>query len=163
MLDDKHGFDHVVFVPLMLMFPDAKVPVVCVSLDTSLSVEKNMNFGTALQPLRHEAILILGSGYTLHYLRVIFDPSKAHLKPACVQASIEFNNWLNASHGSNSDGKDARLLEWSRAPGARLCHPKEEHLLPLFMTTAAAGWDSKAEVIYDDIDRDCSISGYLFH
>lgn len=164
-LDDKRGFDHGVFVPLMLMYPNPIIPVVCVSLDASLSIEKNLEIGSALQSLREEGVLILGSGYTFHNMDGFFNPTNEILS-----ASAEFNTWLKETMTSrdDNDGVDAmvlktKLLEWEKAPCARLCHPREEHLLPLFMTAAAAGWNSKAEVIYESTELGITVSGYLFH
>ena len=162
-LDDKRGYDHGVFVPLMLMYPNPIIPVVCVSLDASLSIEKNLKIGSALQSLREEGVLILGSGYTFHNMGGFFNPTKEILS-----ASTEFNTWLKETMTNRDDREGgtalkAKLLEWEKAPGARLCHPREEHLLPLFMTAAAAGWNSKAEVIYESTELGISVSGYLFH
>ena len=88
-LDDKRGFDHGVFVPLMIMYPEATIPVVEVSLHKSLDATVNMQIGMALQPLREENILILGSGYTFHNMHSFFNPSQKS-----INASQEFNNWL---------------------------------------------------------------------
>jgi aromatic ring-opening dioxygenase catalytic subunit (LigB family) len=68
--DNVRGFDHGVFVPLLLMYPQAKIPVVCVSLHRSLNAEIHMKIGKALSPLREEKVLILGSGYTFHNMQV---------------------------------------------------------------------------------------------
>jgi aromatic ring-opening dioxygenase catalytic subunit (LigB family) len=159
-LDDKRGYDHGVFVPLMIMYPDATIPVVCVSLDASLSVDKNIKIGTALQNLREEGILILGSGFTFHNMGAFFNRSER-----LQNASVEFNSWLKETMTGGGSNTETQLLGWEKAPGARLCHPREEHLLPLFMTAAAAGWDSQAEVIYDSSDQlsGYAVSGYLFH
>ena len=161
-LDDTRGFDHGVFVPLMIMYPEARIPVVCVSLDASLSASKNMKVGSALQSLREEGVLILGSGYSFHNMGAFFSPSEYFRK-----ASIQFNNWLKDTIAGSRDidAKEAKLTAWEKAPGARVCHPREEHLLPLFMTAAAAGWDSQAEIIYDTSDKigGYAVSGYLFH
>jgi 4,5-DOPA dioxygenase extradiol len=68
--DMSRGFDHGVFVPLLLMYPQAQIPVVCVSLHRSLDAEIHMKIGKALSPLREEEVLILGSGYTFHNMQV---------------------------------------------------------------------------------------------
>jgi 4,5-DOPA dioxygenase extradiol len=153
-LDNERGFDHGVFVPLMIMYPDADIPVVCVSLHSSLAPEINIGIGQALKPLRDDGILVLGSGYTFHNLKSFFNPSSES-----YQASSEFNEWLKQTMSRN-DVLD-RLAEWESAPGARLAHPREEHLIPLFMTAATGGMP---QLIFDVEAKtgDHAVSGYLF-
>mmetsp|Transcript_53020 Transcript_53020/g.128639 ORF Transcript_53020/g.128639 Transcript_53020/m.128639 type:complete len:311 (+) Transcript_53020:1569-2501(+) len=175
-LDDERGLDHGVFVPLMIMYPHADIPVVQVSLHPSLDAQTHINIGKALSSLREsdgdENILILGSGYTFHNMNAFFNPSKA-----TIQASNDFNTWLKSTilvsppSSSSSLGDDDeddvpsssclsssvmyqdrlhKLSKWDKeAPGARIAHPREEHLLPLLMVVAAAGEDSKPTLIYD--------------
>lgn len=158
-LDPERGFDHGVFVPLLLMQPQADIPIVCLSLDNSLSADKHIAMGKALAPLREENILLLGSGYTFHNLAVFFHPSKSALK-----ASHEFNNWLKkVMLESDAKSLEEHLINWENAPGARMCHPREEHLLPL-LVVAASGDHEKNELIYDEQNEDeFAVSGYVFH
>lgn len=158
-LDPKRGLDHGVFIPLMLMYPAADIPVVAVSLDASLSAAKNMAIGQALEPLRDEGILILGSGYTFHNMQAFFHPSN-HTK----KQSRLFNDWLQETFLSDSPQLEQilpQLASWEQAPGARECHPREEHLLPLFMAAAAAGPNAHAKLIWSDTN-DHAISSFLF-
>lgn len=157
-LDPDRGFDHGVFVPLLLMQPQADIPIVCLSLDSSLSAEKHIAMGKALAPLREENVLLLGSGYTFHNLPAFFNPSESMLK-----ASHKFNNWLKKAVLEN-DGKslEEQLIHWEDAPGSRICHPREEHLLPLFVV-AASGDHEKNELIYDEQnENEYAVSGYIF-
>lgn len=78
------------------MYPEADIPVVCVSLHSSLAPEINIGIGQALQPLRDEGILVLGSGYTFHSLKLFFNPSSES-----YQASSEFNEWLKQAMSRN--------------------------------------------------------------
>lgn len=160
-LDDERGFDHGVFVPLMIMYPEADIPVVCVSLHSSLAADINMKIGQALEPLRDEGILILGSGYTFHNLPAFFNPSKESYK-----GSTDFNNWLKETmlSGENRENVLDKLKDWEKAPGARIAHPREEHLLPLFVTAAAGGANASTELIYDvkTSGKEHAVSGYLF-
>ncbi|KAL7561700.1 hypothetical protein ACA910_016462 [Epithemia clementina (nom. ined.)] len=148
-LNHKRGLDHGVFVPLMIMYPKADIPVVCVSLHSSLQPEIHWKLGRALSPLRDEGILILGSGYAFHNMNSFFHPSQESL-----EGSIAFNNWLketflvapsnqqqqepNPSGCSTVKELRNKVLHWETAPGARLAHPREEHLLPLFVVAAAS-------------------------
>jgi len=156
-LDSERGFDHGVFIPLMIMYPDADIPVVCVSLHNSLAPEINIQIGQALHSLRDDGILFLGSGYTFHNLKAFFNPSSESYK-----ASSDFNDWLKQSM------KTEKVLEtlkgWKQAPGARMAHPREEHLIPLFMTAAAGGPNATPQLIFEVEAHtgDHAVSGYLF-
>lgn len=180
-LDEKRGWDHGVFVPLMLMYPSANIPVIQVSLDASLDATKNIEIGKALTTLRDDNILILGSGYTFHNMEALFNPS-----PNTIHASRDFNQWLKSVILLPDQSKDEtpvkerlpglhhqrmkELQHWEKAPGARISHPREEHLLPLFMVAAAAGETATPKLIYDTtlISNDDSgltehaVTGYLF-
>ncbi len=166
--DNARGLDHGVFVPLKIMYPDADIPVVAVSLAASLDPLVNMKIGHALAPLRDDGILILGSGYTFHNMRSFFNPTDASF-----QASDDFNEWLKetlspstlSSSSSSSTVMKDRLLHWTKAPGARTCHPREEHLIPLFMVAAAADY-VPAKVVYDTTHEgkgDHGVTGYMFN
>jgi len=156
-LDNKSGFDHGVFVPLMVMYPKAEIPVVVVSLHSSLSATKNIALGEALAPLRDEGVLILGSGQSFHNLdAMIRNPTKT-----TYEASHHFNEWLKTALLDSDDPK-GQLRNWKAAPGARVAHPREEHLLPLFVTAATSG---TPQLIYNKravYGKDHAISGYLF-
>lgn len=158
-LDKKRGFDHGVFVPLMLMYPKADIPVVCVSLHQSLKPETNIAIGKALRPLREDGVLILGSGYTFHNMQSFFHPSDDSHK-----ASRKFNEWLKKT--IVEEGNLDALKDWAKAPGAKLCHPREEHLMPLLVIAGAATAEDgceQAQVVYDNTsDGDHAVSSYLF-
>lgn len=157
-LDEERGFDHGVFIPLMTMYPKANVPVVCVSLHSSLDANLHVQIGKALAPLLDDNVLILGSGYTFHNLKLLFNPT-----PASMKASTEFNDWLKtAITSSDSIGMLESLQNWETlAPSARVAHPREEHLLPLLM---CAGTGGVPELIFDmnATDTEPAISSYLF-
>lgn len=158
-LNDKRGFDHGVFIPLMCMYPDADIPVVAVSLHASLSAKRSIEVGNALAPLCNDKILLLGSGYTYHNMQGIFHPSNATYK-----ASSSFNDWLKETITSNNFDERVRKLEnWETAPGARESHPREEHLLPL-LTIAATASTNSPEVIFDNKGGNGvhAISSYIF-
>lgn len=160
-LDETRGFDHGVFVPLMIMFPEADIPVVTVSLHSSMNVDTHLAIGKALAPLREEGVLLLGSGYSFHNLPAFFNPTKATRK-----ASEDFDVWLKDTLLNHSgDELLARLREWEKAPGGRISHPKEEHLLPLIIVAAAGG---KPRLVFEDasdpLKRNLghAVSGFIF-
>ena len=158
-LNDKRGYDHGVFVPLMLMYPDADIPVVEVSLHASLSATTSIEVGKALAPLRNENILLLGSGYTYHNMQGLLHPSSETYK-----VSSTFNDWLKETlTSSNFDERVRKLENWDKAPGARESHPREEHLLPL-LTVAATASTNKPEIIFEsEVGNGVhAISSYIF-
>lgn len=130
-IDPARGFDHGVFIPLKVAFPDADVPVVQMSLHASLDPALHIAAGEALAPLREEGVLILGSGMSFHNLRAMGDPRVA-------APSREFDAWLTAAAGAEAADRAAALGRWDGAPWARLCHPREEHLLPLMVAAGAS-------------------------
>jgi aromatic ring-opening dioxygenase catalytic subunit (LigB family) len=130
------GFDHGTFIPLMLAFPEADVPVVQVSMLRSLDPAAHLALGRALAPLRDRGVLIVGSGNSFHDLRSMFRPT-----PQARQAAAAFDRWLSEVVAAPAAERDAALAAWNRAPGARRAHPREEHLLPLHVAAGAAGVD----------------------
>jgi aromatic ring-opening dioxygenase catalytic subunit (LigB family) len=128
-LDDSRGFDHGVFVPLKIMFPEANIPCVQLSLLNSLSAESHLQIGKALSELRHENMLVIGSGFSFHNMKALMSQSKSG-----DNKNEEFERWLIDTCTNPyllPTERDTRLIEWTNAPFARYCHPREEHLLPL--------------------------------
>ena len=133
--DAGRGLDHGVFVPFKLIYPDADVPMVQLSLIAGLDAQAHLAFGRALAPLRDEGVLIVGSGMSYHNLREFFNGSRSPL-------ADDFDRWL-AETAADPDARvrDARLAAWHEAPGALACHPRSEHLIPLMVAAGAAGDD----------------------
>jgi len=132
--DAARGFDHGTFVPLKLAFPEAQIPTVQLSLKKGLDPEEHLAMGRLLAPLRDEGVFIVGSGMSFHNMRAFGDPRAKGL-------SEPFDQWLNATALLPAAERDRRLGAWAEAPGARLSHPREEHLLPLMVIAGAAGSD----------------------
>lgn len=129
-LDERRGFDHGVFVPLKLMYPQADIPCVQLSLVNSLDAKTHLAIGRALQALDYENLLVIGSGFSFHNMRAFFAPDT----PEVRTANEAFEDWLEetCTHvGMEEAARAERLVHWDRAPYARFCHPREEHLLPL--------------------------------
>ena len=137
-LDERRGFDHGLFVPLKLMYPQADIPCAQLSLVNSLDVTTHLAIGRALQVLVYENLLVMGSGFSFHNMRALFSP-----KTPDIQAANEaFEDWLKetCTSASMEEPKRAeRLVHWDRAPYSRFCHPREEHLLPLHVCYGLAG------------------------
>jgi len=132
--DPSRGFDHGTFIPMMLSWPQAQVPTVQLSLQAGLDPAAHLALGRALAPLRDEGVFIIGSGLSYHNLRALQDPH-------ADGAAQAFDTWLAQTVVAGPAERDARLADWSRAPAARLAHPREEHLLPLMVAAGAAGTD----------------------
>jgi aromatic ring-opening dioxygenase catalytic subunit (LigB family) len=155
--DDERGFDHGVFIPFMLMYPDADVPVVQLSMQEGLDPAVHLAIGRALAPLRDEGVLIIGSGMSYHNLREFLSGSQRG-----NAASDAFDTWLaHAVEAPDPNVRDAELARWSAAPGALSCHPRSEHLLPLMVAAGAAGQDRGRRVFNDHIWGK-AVSGFQF-
>jgi 4,5-DOPA dioxygenase extradiol len=129
-LDDQRGFDHGLFVPLTIMYPDADIPCVQISLVNSLDPAHHLKIGQALQALDNDNILIIGSGFSFHNMRAFFSPDT----PQSVSQNEAFERWLIETCSNtelNESQRKQQLINWKAAPSARYCHPREEHLLPL--------------------------------
>jgi len=151
--DAERGFDHGTFIPLKLMYPDADVPCVQLSLIRGLDPAQHLALGAALAPLRDQGVFIIGSGMTFHDLRAFGPRGTAH--------SEAFDAWLRESVVLAPAERGQRLAEWERAPSARAAHPREEHLLPLMVTAGAAGAD-RGTVAYTGTFADVRLSAYHF-
>ena len=136
-LDAERGFDHGLFIPLSIMYPDADIPCVQLSLISDLDPEGHINLGRALQKLDQNNLLIVGSGFSFHNMSAFFSSDSAD----CRQKNEVFEEWLVDVCTSQKIDEAARtnqLEGWERAPAARYCHPREEHLLPLHVCYGAA-------------------------
>lgn len=141
-LDPQRGYDHGTFVPLAVMYPDAKVPVLQMSLRAGLDPAEHMALGRALAPLRDEDVLIVGSGLSYHNLR--------NFGPGGTAPSKAFDQWLQGTLSAMPAVRAEALVNWESAPAARICHPREEHLLPLMVAVGAAYEDAAACVYHDE-------------
>ena len=153
-LSANRGFDHGVFVPLKVAFPEAKIPVVTLSLAASLDPALHLAAGRALAPLRDEGVLIVGSGMSFHNLR-------AYLRPETAERARAFDSWLTRAVESPAAERSALLTGWREAPFAAFAHPREEHLIPL-MVAAGAGGDAPGTRIFGDEPMGAAISAYRF-
>ncbi|MFZ1537661.1 MAG: class III extradiol ring-cleavage dioxygenase [Chromatiaceae bacterium] len=155
-LDPKRGFDHGMFIPLMLMFPDADIPVVQVSLHRDLDPDLHWRAGQALAPLLDEGVLILGSGMSFHNMRGYGDPRFGPI-------SDQFDAWLTTAVQAEAAERQHLLVDWAQAPAARLSHPPraEEHLLPL-MVVAGAASDQPGQRVFSDRVMETTLSAFRF-
>jgi aromatic ring-opening dioxygenase catalytic subunit (LigB family) len=151
-VDASYGWDHGVFIPLKVMFPQADIPVLAMSLKTGLDPAAHLAMGQALRPLRDEGVLILGSGMSYHNLRNF---------GGAAQASVQFDQWLDAALAGDAAQRSAALASWSAAPSGRAAHPREEHLLPL-MVASGAGSDKPGSKIWSGEAGGSRVSAWAF-
>ncbi|MDB5047619.1 MAG: Extradiol ring-cleavage dioxygenase class protein subunit [Fibrobacteres bacterium] len=142
-LDTQRGYDHGTYAPMAAIYPDADVPVVQLSLRSSLDPAAHMAAGRALAPLRKEGILILGSGLSWHNLRMMGPEAKA--------PSQALDDWLNETLlRSPPEERLKRMMEWAKAPAARLAHPREDHFIPIMTAMGAAEGEPIARVYHEE-------------
>ncbi|KAK9838898.1 hypothetical protein WJX74_005529 [Apatococcus lobatus] len=160
------GLDHAAFVPLKLVYPQADIPVVSLSLLSSMDAQAHIDIGRALAPLRQEGVMIIGSGSSFHNLQ---DFMRGRMSMSTADDSREkseaFNKDLTAALTDSSSSPEQRaqkLVHWDQLAEAKRCHPREEHLLPL-MVAFGAGGGVPAEVIFDGAIGHLRISSFQFN
>ena len=132
-LDPQRGLDHGAWVPLILAWPQADIPVLQLSVQTAMGPEHHLRLGRALAPLREEGVLIIGSGSWTHDLSSFRGQPEESPEPEWV---LDFADWADAAI---MDGRTDDLLAYrDLAPNARRNHPTEEHFLPLMAALGAA-------------------------
>lgn len=145
-IDPRRGFDHGLFIPLKMMYPAADIPALQLSLLRGLDPAAHIALGKALRPLMAENILVIGSGFSFHNMRAFSWDGIDSPDPT----NDAFQDWLiQVNTGPLSqEERERSMIEWEKAPNARYCHPREEHLLPLHVCLGMAG--KPAELVFDD-------------
>jgi 4,5-DOPA dioxygenase extradiol len=145
-IDPQRGFDHGLFIPLKLMYPRADIPALQLSLVRGLNPMAHIELGRALRTFMHENILVIGSGFSFHNMQAF----SWHGENMPDPANDSFQNWLiDVCTGKILQSeREQCLIDWHKAPSARYCHPREEHLLPLHVCLGMA--NNSATVIFDD-------------
>ncbi|MFN3453781.1 MAG: 4,5-DOPA dioxygenase extradiol [Pseudobdellovibrio sp.] len=155
------GIDHGSWSILVHLFPDAKIPVVQLSLDRRKNFKEHYEFAKLLQPLREENILIIGSGNIVHNLRKISWKENAPI----MEWSLDFDQWVNKNVTSRQDHE---IVEnWISHPSGKIAVPTPEHYLPLIYSLGASAQikekSSTPQIIYDEIQNgSISMRSYLF-
>jgi 4,5-DOPA dioxygenase extradiol len=141
-IDYTRGLDHGAWVPAMLMFPNMDVPVFQLSIQKHMDPVSHHRLGKAIESLRHEGVLILGSGGAVHPL------GYAPLRPGAKtdQWAYDFDSWLTKSV---TQGDYSALINYSKlAPYPERAHPYPDHYMPIITTMGAAGEDAKGALIH---------------
>ncbi|MBC7283118.1 class III extradiol ring-cleavage dioxygenase [Hoeflea sp.] len=148
---ESRGFDHGVWVPLKLIYPDADIPVVSVSVDPSKGPEYHVRLGQALAGLGAEGILVIGSGSFTHNLGEAFKALRSGQRQLAVPAWVqEFTDWMKARLAAND--VEALINYRQSAPFAAKNHPTDEHLLPLYVAMGASGEAGTATLVHDSAE-----------
>lgn len=153
--ETERGLDHGVFVPFLLIYPQADVPIVQLSLHANLDAAAHLAIGVLLEPLRDEGVLIVGSGMSYHNMRGLMggaDPARD---------SLAFDSWLGDACTAEPAARSRLLADWEQAPAARRSHPREEHLLPLMVAAGAGGGDPGRRVFQDRV-LGATVSAFAF-
>ena len=144
--DDARPYDHGSYIPLMMIYPEADIPVIQVSLHHSLAPSVHVAMGEALKPLLEENILFIGSGFSFHNMRRCDFSGKNATDPV----NDEFQEVLIDLCSEQPDDITRReaFRNWKEISGAKYAHPREEHLLPLHVCVGLSA--GKGEKVFDD-------------
>ncbi len=151
--DTERGFDHGVFVPLKVAFPNADIPVIELSVERGLDPALHLAAGRALAPLRDLGVLVIGSGMSFHDL-------KGFGKAGSTGPSQAFDDWLTSAVLLRGDLRAHQLVSWAAAPGAAASHPTAEHLIPLMVAAGAS--DEPGQKIYGELVLQTAVSAFVF-
>ena len=146
-IDPNRGLDHAVWLPLGLMYPNAEVPVLSMSIKPSASPKEHYEAGLAIKKLRNQGVLIIGSGTATHNLRPFFSGEKLAIDSPPDQAALNFSDWLKKSINKRDQILQYKLL----APRASLCHPTADHFMPLIVAMGA-GDGNEANCIHESFN-----------
>lgn len=154
--DSRRGLDHGAWVPLRYLAPEARIPVLQLSLPAGWTPAQHLAYGRALQGLGEEGVLVVGSGSITHNLYEFEIDS-----PAEDPRARAFTAWIEARL---ADADLPALLDYRRqAPHAAWAHPTEEHLSPFFVALGAApGWPAHRVLAGGIRDKVMSMDAYLF-
>ena len=146
-IDPQRGLDHGAWVPLRLLYPEADIPVLPLSIQPALGPAHQYALGQALAPLCSEGVLLIGSGSITHNLHDLGAGYSDQRQAPYVRPFID---WIEQRLAA---GDLDALLDYRRqAPFAERAHPTDEHLLPLFVALGAAGAQARAQRIDAGID-----------
>ncbi|PIN02625.1 Stizolobate synthase [Handroanthus impetiginosus] len=141
-IDKKRGLDHGAWVPLMLMYPEAEIPVCQLSVQTHRDANHHYRLGKALEPLKEDGVLIIGSGATTHNLRLLNRKGGEAVAPW----AYEFDNWIKEAL---NEGRYEDVNEYEqKAPHAKVAHPRPDHFYPLHVAMGAAGENTTGELVH---------------
>ncbi|HWK67053.1 MAG TPA: class III extradiol ring-cleavage dioxygenase [Rhizobiaceae bacterium] len=161
---EKRGYDHGTWTPLLLAFPEARIPVVQLSIDPRRDAAWHYAIGDAIGDLRKKGVLLIGSGHITHNLRAFFTVFRhgGLVDPALAEKVDAFTDWFADRLAA---GNREAVMNWKeRAPFPTENHPTDEHLMPIFFAYGAAGEGAKAERVHASKQMGFfAFDSYLFH
>ncbi len=146
-IDSQRGFDHGLYIPLMMMYPEADIPSIQLSLTRGLNPVHHLKVGNALRELLNENVLIVGSGFSFHNMHAFVWNGEKPADPA----NDQFQDWLIdvcTNKNYQQQEREKLLADWRGAPSSGYCHPREEHLMPVHVCQGAAG--NAGDKVFDD-------------
>lgn len=132
--NERRGYDHGVFIPLMAAYPKAHIPIVEISIHQELDVALHLRMGQALSALLTDDVALITSGNSYHNIPKMFHPNAE-----AIHAAKQFDAWIVQKAALTGQSRWDALCSWKTAPYAQMCHPKEDHLIPLMVAAGAAG------------------------
>jgi 4,5-DOPA dioxygenase extradiol len=156
-LSNGRGYDHGTWVPLLLLYPQADIPVATLSVQSRRDGAHHLALGRALAPLRDEGVLIVGSGGATHNLRAFFGPgARPDQTPEWTKT---FNEWIFERAEA---GDEQAIAQWERGPMALQNHPTPEHFQPFPFAYGAGGAGAKGKRLNQDYLGPISLDAYAF-
>ena len=154
----EYGLDHGAWVPALLAWPEADIPIFQLSVQPYMSPAHHLDIGRKLGALREEGVLVMGSGSATHNLRCLVRGQ--HDAPPEPWAKA-FDDWLA---DTVEKGDAAALADYrSVAPHARDAHPTDEHFLPLHVAFGAAGEGARGKALHRSFTSgNLSMASYVF-
>ncbi|MCU1717679.1 DODA-type extradiol aromatic ring-opening family dioxygenase [Pseudomonas sp. 5P_3.1_Bac2] len=150
----QRGLDHGAFIPFKLIYPQADIAIVQLSLRHDLDPGFHLAVGRCLAPLREQGVLIVGSGMSFHNMQPV--------GPQIAERAQAFDQWLNAALMAEPATRAALLTAWPKAPHARFAHPREEHLLPLMVACGAALEQPAKRIYHESLAGLVAVSAFRF-
>jgi aromatic ring-opening dioxygenase catalytic subunit (LigB family) len=162
-VDPHRGFDHGVFVPMILLRPQADIPILQMSVLSSLDPAQHLAYGRALAKALREDFVLIGSGFSFHNIGALTGRMDLDVRQGQAYAKA-FHEWLDhviCDPGRTDAQRAEALISWAEAPGARFCQPRAEHLMPLHVCAGAAlAAGMKATRIFGESVKGYQASGY---
>lgn len=155
--DTHRGLDHGAWVPAMLGWPEADIPIFQLSVQPAESPAHHIALGRKLSALREEGILVMGSGSATHNLRALVRGGESEPEPWAQ----EFDDWLAETV---EKGDEAALADYrAQAPNASDAHPTDDHFLPLHVAYGAAGVGARGRALHRSFTLgNLSMASYAF-